>query len=63
MVAAFPAVRIGSYPRFSERDFEVLITLEAHGPDDVAGALAMLLEQIGARVVRHEAPSLAGAQP
>lgn len=61
VVAAFPAVRIGSYPRFSERDFKVLITFEGLGPNDVAGALAMLVERIGPRVVRHEAPSLVGA--
>ena len=60
VVAAFPAVRIGSYPRFSERDFKVLITLEAHGAVDVTGALAMMIERFGARVVRHEAPALAG---
>ena len=28
VVAAHPSVRIGSYPRFSERDFRVLLTLE-----------------------------------
>ena len=63
VVAAFPAVRIGSYPRFGERDFKVLITLESQGPGDVASALAMMLERFAARVVRHEAPSLAGAPP
>ncbi|HEX2691418.1 MAG TPA: molybdopterin-binding protein [Kofleriaceae bacterium] len=63
VVAAFPAVRIGSYPRFTEHDFKVLITLEGHGPDDVARALAMMIERIGTRVVRHEAPTLAGAHP
>ena len=63
VVAAFAAVRIGSYPRFTERDFKVLITLEAFGPDEVAGALAMLVERMGPRVVRHEAPALAGAAP
>ena len=31
MVAAHPGVRIGSYPRFSERDFRVLVTLEGAG--------------------------------
>ena len=61
VVAAFPAVRIGSYPRFTERDFKVLITFEGPGPSDVAAALAMLVERIGPVVVRHEAPSLAGA--
>jgi hypothetical protein len=60
VVAAFPAVRIGSYPRFTERDFKVLVTLEGQGPDDVAGAFAMMVERIGPRVVRHEAPALAG---
>jgi molybdopterin-biosynthesis enzyme MoeA-like protein len=63
VVAAFPAVRIGSYPRFSERDFKVLITLEAHAAAEVAGALAVMIERLGARVVRHEAPSLAGPRP
>jgi molybdenum cofactor synthesis domain-containing protein len=62
VVAAFPTVRIGSYPRFSERDFKVLITLEAYGAADVAGALAMMVARIGSRVVRHEPPSLAGAE-
>jgi FAD synthetase len=60
VVAAFPAVRIGSYPRFTERDFKVLITLEARAAGEVAGAFAMLIERIGAQVVRHDPPSLAG---
>ena len=60
VVAAFPAVRIGSYPRFTERDFKVLITFEGPGAGDVAGALAMLVERIGPRVVRQEPPALAG---
>ena len=63
VVAAFPAVRIGSYPRFTERDFKVLITFESPAAVDVAGALAMLVERLGARVVRHEAPALAGGSP
>ena len=63
VVAAFPTVRIGSYPRFTERDFKVLITLEGHAAGDVASALAMMLERFGGRAVRHEAPSLAGARP
>ncbi len=61
VVAAFPAVRIGSYPRFTERDFKVLITLEALAADEVARALAMLTERLGPRVVRQESPRLAGA--
>lgn len=61
VVAAFPAVRIGSYPRFTERDFKVLITFEGPAAGDVAGALAMLVERIGPQVVRQEPPALAGA--
>jgi molybdopterin-biosynthesis enzyme MoeA-like protein len=57
VVAAFGAVRIGSYPRFAERDFRVMITLEGRVGDDVAGALAMLVARLGARVVRHDEPS------
>ena len=57
VVAAYPAIRIGSYPRFSERDFRVLITFEGHAAADVAAALAMLLERLGPRVVRHEPPA------
>lgn len=60
VVAAFPAVKIGSYPRFAETDFRVLITLEGKVAGDVARAQAMLVERVGVRVVRHEAPALAG---
>lgn len=63
IVAAFAAVRIGSYPRFSEHDFKVLITLEAHSAIDVASALAMMIERFGARVVRHEPPTLVAGRP
>ena len=61
VVAAFPAVRIGSYPRFAEKDFKVLITFEGKLAADVAGALGMLVERIGPRVVRREEPSLVSA--
>lgn len=61
VVAAFGEVRIGSYPRFTERDFKVLITFEGHVGEDVAGALAMLIDRLGPRVVRHEPPALVGA--
>ena len=63
VVAAFPAVRIGSYPRFTERDFKVLVTLESQTADEVAGAFAMMVERIGPRVVRHEPPAPAGPVP
>jgi molybdopterin-biosynthesis enzyme MoeA-like protein len=56
VVAAHPAVKIGSYPRFSERDFRVMITLEGKVDGDVAAAQAMLVERLGAKVVRYDAP-------
>lgn len=62
VVAAFPSVKVGSYPRFSEKDFRVLITLEAKVAEDVAGAQRMLLERVGARAVRHDPPALAGGR-
>src|ERR1041384_3710106 len=61
VVAAFPAVRIGSYPRFTERDFKGVTPFEGLGAGDGAGALAMLVDRIGPHVVRHEAPALAGS--
>ena len=57
VVAAFAAVRIGSYPRFSERDFRVMITLEGRALEDVAGAQAMLVERLGVKVVRRDEPA------
>jgi molybdenum cofactor synthesis domain-containing protein len=63
VVAAFPAVKLGSYPRFAETEFRVLITFEGRAGGDVAAALAMLLERLGARVVRHEAPSVITTSP
>jgi molybdenum cofactor synthesis domain-containing protein len=60
VVAAFPAVKIGSYPRFSEKDFRVLVTFEGRVAGDVAGALAMLAERLGSRLVRSEQAALTG---
>jgi len=60
VVAAFPSVKVGSYPRFSEKDFRVLITLEGKLASDVAGAQTMLAERVGAKVVRREDPERAG---
>jgi molybdenum cofactor synthesis domain-containing protein len=60
VVAAFPLVRIGSYPRFAEKDFRVIITLEGRASEDVAGAQAMLVERCGARVVRRDEPARVG---
>ncbi|MGN6111134.1 MAG: competence/damage-inducible protein A [Kofleriaceae bacterium] len=58
VVAAFPAVKIGSYPRFSERDFRVMLTLEARIAAELVGAFAMLVERLGVHVVRRDEPAL-----
>ncbi|MEO8702461.1 MAG: competence/damage-inducible protein A [Kofleriaceae bacterium] len=60
VVAAFAAVRIGSYPRFAEKDFKVMITLEGRVAGDVAGAQAMLVERMGVKVVRRDEPTRVG---
>ena len=60
IVSAYPSVKIGSYPRFAEKDFRVIITFESKIADDVTRAQAMLVERVGAKVVRQEAPALAG---
>lgn len=60
-VAAHPTVRIGSYPRFSEQDFRVLITLEARDPEAVTRAYEQLVARFGARAVRSEPPASVGA--
>lgn len=61
VVAAYPGVKIGSYPRFSEKDFRVLITLEGRVADEVSAAFTQLLGKVGERVVRSESPAPVGA--
>lgn len=60
VVSAYPAVKIGSYPRFSETDFRVLVTFEGSDADAVAGAFTGLTERLGERVVRTEPPARVG---
>jgi molybdenum cofactor synthesis domain-containing protein len=60
VVAQFANVKIGSYPRFSERDFRVLVTLEGLGAAEVAAAFEALSARIGNGVVRSEAPHRVG---
>jgi molybdenum cofactor synthesis domain-containing protein len=60
VVAAYPGVKIGSYPRFSEKDFRVLVTLEGAGAGDVAAAFAALAMRLGDHVVRREEPHAVG---
>ncbi len=54
VVAAHPGVKIGSYPRFSEQDFRVLLTLEGRVRDEVVAATAALAARLGDKVVRIE---------
>lgn len=54
VVAAHPLVKIGSYPRFDEQEFKVLLTLESAERAAVAAALAALVERLGPAVVRVE---------
>ncbi len=56
VVAAHPTVRIGSYPRFDEKDFQVLITLEGPVADDVLAAADDLCARVAPRVVRRDGP-------
>jgi molybdenum cofactor synthesis domain-containing protein len=58
-VAEHPSVRIGSYPRFGETGFRVLITLESKDPAAVRAAQTALCQRLGDLVVRID--SQAGA--
>ena len=60
VVAAHPDVKIGSYPRFTETDFRVLVTLEAALGPAVTAAFDMLIARLGKLVVRSEAPQPVG---
>lgn len=60
IVAAHPSVKIGSYPRFSETDFKVLVTLEGADTGEVASAFAALAERIATKLVRSEPPQPVG---
>ncbi|MDB4957710.1 MAG: molybdopterin binding domain protein [Myxococcales bacterium] len=60
IVASHGGVKIGSYPRFSETDFRVLLTLEGADPSQVIAAYEALASRLGARVVRREPPHSVG---
>jgi molybdenum cofactor synthesis domain-containing protein len=53
VVAAHPAVRVGSYPRFEEKDFQVLVTLEGADAAAVAAAADDLAARLAPVVVRR----------
>jgi molybdenum cofactor synthesis domain-containing protein len=52
VVAAYPGVQIGSYPRFDVSDHKVKVTLESKDRALVEAATAELLRALGERVVR-----------
>lgn len=52
VVAAHPAVRVGSYPRFDEPDFRVMVTLEGEAAAAVDAATDALLALVPSLVVR-----------
>jgi molybdenum cofactor synthesis domain-containing protein len=56
VVAAHPGVKLGSYPRFGEEGFQVIITLEGAEPATVVAATDELAARVGAAVVRRADP-------
>jgi len=52
VVAEHPSVSIGSYPRFDEPDFRVLLTIEARDAAAVRAARDALCSRLGELVVR-----------
>ncbi len=62
VVAAHPAVKLGSYPRFDEQDFRVILTLEGADAAAVAAAADDLVARLGSLVVRRE-PAPIDAEP
>jgi molybdenum cofactor synthesis domain-containing protein len=60
IVAAHPGVRVGSYPRFAEREFRVMVTLEGPLAGDVGAAFEALGARLGPRVVRRDEPRRVG---
>jgi molybdenum cofactor synthesis domain-containing protein len=56
VVATFPGVKIGSYPRFEEKDFKVLLTLESEDGSQVRAAVESLRERLGELVVKVTLP-------
>jgi molybdenum cofactor synthesis domain-containing protein len=60
VVAAFPTVKIGSYPRFTERDFRVLLTLEDKDQAALQAAYDALDAALGEWIVRRDPPAVVG---
>lgn len=60
VVAAFPGVKIGSYPRFEETAFRVILTLESRDAAMLEAATEHLATVLGDWVVRVERPQQPG---
>jgi molybdenum cofactor synthesis domain-containing protein len=58
-VAAFADVKVGSYPRFDEREFRVMLTLEGRDAGRVAAAQDDLVSRLGDTVVKVDEPKRA----
>ena len=56
VVGAHPDVRFGSYPRFQETEFRVLLTVESQDEAAARAAVAALVAALQAHVVRFEDP-------
>ena len=54
VVAAHDGIKLGSYPRFDEQDFRVMLTLEGRDAARVAAAAEALVATLGDAVVRRD---------
>lgn len=61
VVAGFPDVKFGSYPRFDEVTFQLIITIEATTDARISAACQALCQQLGALVVSVDEPVAASA--
>lgn len=55
-VAAHPDVTFGSYPRFHETEFKIILTIEGRDPAAVTAAIEALAGELGELVVKTETP-------
>jgi molybdenum cofactor synthesis domain-containing protein len=54
VAAKFPGVKIGSYPRFGETEYKVIVTLEATDASTLAAARDSLAERLGDLVLKRD---------
>ncbi len=54
VASQYPTVRIGSYPRFGEKAYRVIVTVEGCDGEAVAAAYATLRQQLDDVIVQHE---------